>query len=98
VTNNEPVIAFSTNSYAEAEILKSMLESEGIKCELEGEHQASLTGILDIRGLVRAWDKDRAEKLLSRHAPRRVCFREESEMKANKKTLQGVDLPAKPAH
>lgn len=64
--NDEPVIAFSTNQFAEAEILKNMLESEGIQCQLEGEHQAGFTGILEIRGMVRAWDEDKARMLLEK--------------------------------
>lgn len=64
--HDEPVIAFSTNQSAEAAILKNMLESEGIQCQLEGENQAGLTGILEIRGLVRAWDEDKARKLLDK--------------------------------
>lgn len=65
--NDEPVVAFSTNQFAEAEILKNMLESEGVQCRLEGENQAGLTGILEIKGLVRAWDEDKARMLLTRH-------------------------------
>ncbi len=63
---------FTTNNVAEAEILRAMLESEGVSCELEGQHQASLTGLLDIRGLVRAEDEDRARKVLGPHAHHRV--------------------------
>ena len=64
--NDEPVVVFSTPQVAEAEILKNMLESEGVQCQLEGEHQAGLTGILEIRGMVRAWDEDKARMLLSK--------------------------------
>ncbi|HQR05213.1 MAG TPA: DUF2007 domain-containing protein [Gemmatales bacterium] len=63
---NEPVIAFSTNQFAEAEILKNMPESEGIQCLLEGEHQAGFTGILEIRGMVSAWDEVNARMLLDK--------------------------------
>jgi hypothetical protein len=96
VTDTEPVIAFSTSNYAEAEILKSMLESDGIRCELEGEHQASLTGLLDIHGLVRAWDRGRAERLLSQHAPRHV--QTWAKRTINKKIRQSTDLPVRPTY
>lgn len=66
--NEELIIVFATKNYSEAEILKSMLESEGIQCELEGEHQAGFTGVLDIQGMVRISDEDQARKLLSHHA------------------------------
>ena len=96
MTHNEPVIAFSTSNYAEAEILKSMLESDGIKCELEGEHQASLTGILDIRGLVRAWDANRATKLLFEHAPRHI--QGWAKRNINKEILHPTGLPIRPTY
>jgi hypothetical protein len=65
---SELVTAFTSNHLAEAEILKNALEAEGIRCELDGQNQASLTGLLEIRGLVRAEDKERAEEILSEHA------------------------------
>jgi hypothetical protein len=65
VATDNPVVVYGTTSFAEAEITKSMLENEGIQCELEGEHQASLTGILNIRLLVRQEDQTRAEELLA---------------------------------
>ena len=39
-----------------------------IVCELDGEGQASLAGILDIKVLVRAWDEERARQVLAAHA------------------------------
>lgn len=64
---NEPVAICTTNNLGEAEILKSVLEREGIKCELEGENQGSFAGIIDVRILVRAWDEERARQLLASH-------------------------------
>jgi hypothetical protein len=65
--NNEPVEIYTTTNPAEAEILKNVLEGEGIKCELDSETQGSFTGILNIRVLVRAGDEDRARKVLGHH-------------------------------
>jgi hypothetical protein len=64
---NEPVVVRTTNNFAEAEILKNLLESEGIKCDLDGENQGSFTGILDMRILVRALDEERARQVLASH-------------------------------
>lgn len=68
--NADLTTVFTTNNIAEAEILKSMLESEGIRCQLDGQHQASFSGLMDIRGLTRAADEDRARKLLGHHGQR----------------------------
>jgi hypothetical protein len=64
---NEPVAVFTTNDPSQAQILKNYLEAEGIACELDGENQAGLTALLDIRLLVRAWDEDRARRVLASH-------------------------------
>jgi hypothetical protein len=64
---NEPVVIHTTSNPAEAEILKNMLEADGIRCELEGENQGSFVGVLNIRLLVRAWDEDRARELIATH-------------------------------
>ena len=50
---NEPVVVHTTNNLSEAEILKNVLEGEGIECELDGENQGGFVGVLDVRILVR---------------------------------------------
>ena len=65
---NEPVVVYTTNNLVEAEILKNVLEGEGIKCELDGENQGSFAGVLGVRLLVRAWDEERARQALASHA------------------------------
>jgi hypothetical protein len=67
---NDPelITVFSTNNFAEAEILKNALEDEGIKCVLEGENQGSFAGILEIRGMVLVSDEDRAKEVLTTHS------------------------------
>lgn len=66
---NELVSVYSTNNAGEAEILRAALHGEGIKCEIDGENQAGLAGIIsmEIRLLVRAEDFDRARKYLEQH-------------------------------
>jgi hypothetical protein len=51
-----------------AEIIKIALADEGIRCVIEGEHQAGMTGALPIRLLVGDGDLERAEEILHRHA------------------------------
>ena len=70
MNENEPVVIHTTNNLAEAEILKSALESEGIKCGLEGENQGGFAGVFDIKVVVRAWDEERARTVLASHAHR----------------------------
>jgi hypothetical protein len=68
VDANEPVVVYTTSNLAEAELLKNVLEGEGIKCELDGENQGSFAGIFGVRLLVRAWDEERARQVLASHA------------------------------
>lgn len=65
---NEPVVIHTTTDLADAEILKNVLEGEGIKCDLDGENQGSFAGILGVRILVRAWDEERARQLIASHS------------------------------
>lgn len=65
---NEPVVVFTTNNSAEAEILRNALEAEGIKCELDGENQGSFVGALGVNIMVRARDAEHARQVLLSHA------------------------------
>lgn len=47
-----------------AELLRAELASEGIRCEISGENQAGLAGVLSIQLLVQAIDADRARRIL----------------------------------
>jgi hypothetical protein len=51
VDANEPVVIGTTSNPAEAEMIKALLEGEGIHCDLEGENQGSFVGVFDIRVL-----------------------------------------------
>ncbi len=64
---NEPVEVHTTTNANEAEVLKSLLEGQGIKCELDGENQGSFSGVFTVRILVRARDEQRARQVLADH-------------------------------
>ena len=53
-----------------AEILKLALADEEIECVIEGEHQAGLTGVFQIRVLVPQKDLAHAEQILQEHGAR----------------------------
>ena len=65
----ELLSVYSTNDANEAEILCGALHAEGIKCEIDGESQAGLTGLnmMEIKLLVRAKDFDRARSFVEKH-------------------------------
>lgn len=69
MTHNDPVEVHTTRSAAEAEIVKNLLEAEGILCEIDNEMQAGLSGVLPISIRVRPQDAERAEELLKDHEP-----------------------------
>jgi uncharacterized membrane protein len=64
---DDPVTVYTLNDPYQAEIIKAVLRGEGISCELDGERQAGLSHILEIRVLVRARDARRARKFIRRH-------------------------------
>ena len=64
---HEPVPIYTVNDPATAEILRVMLEQEGIRCEIEGAHQGGLAGVLSIRLLVPATEAQRAREFLDAH-------------------------------
>ncbi len=64
---NDLVKVYSVTDAVQAEIIKGALENEGIPCELGGEGQGGLTGILTIDLMVRSADADRAKKIIGTH-------------------------------
>jgi hypothetical protein len=66
---NELLSVYSTNDPNEAEILRGALHAEGIKCEIDGQSQAGLTGLdmMEIKLLVLAKDFDRARSFVETH-------------------------------
>ena len=63
---NEVEVVYTTNDVYEAEIIRNELHSAGIKCELDGESQGGFTEIVETKILVRAWDADRARRIIER--------------------------------
>lgn len=64
---HEPVAIYTTTNANEAEFLKSLLDGQGIKSELDGENQGSWSGVLPVRILVTAHDEQRARQVLADH-------------------------------
>jgi hypothetical protein len=60
---------YTVANSVQAEIIKNYLESEGIRCFVEGENQAAEAGLmaLEIKIQVSAADFDRARQLLELH-------------------------------
>ncbi len=65
--SEELVEVYTLKNPSLAEIIKGMLQSEGIPCFIDNNTQAGLTGILDATIMVRAADADRAKKLIESH-------------------------------
>jgi len=67
----EHVVVHTFSDAAIADIVANALRDEGIPCEVEGEHQGGFTGtgVIAVRLLVRAVDRERAEDILERHKP-----------------------------
>ena len=64
----EPVEVYSSFRPAEAEIIKNMLEAEGIEADVTGDTQGSFTGATpEVTIMVHAADADRARKLILAH-------------------------------
>jgi Putative prokaryotic signal transducing protein len=64
----EPVDVYVTSSPAEAEIIKGMLDAEGIEAEVTGESQGGLQGVTpEVTIMVRAEDAPTARRLIRVH-------------------------------
>ncbi len=66
----EPVEVYSVTDPTVAELMRNALHDAGILCEISGESQAGLTGVLEIQIMTRAADADRARHIcrdLERH-------------------------------
>jgi hypothetical protein len=65
---SEPVEVYATFRPAEAEIIKNMLEAEGIEADVTGETQGSFTGAThEVTIMVHGKDADRARGLIRDH-------------------------------
>jgi hypothetical protein len=64
----EPVEVYSTFSPAEAEIIRGMLDGEGIQARVGGEAQGAFAGATpEVTVMVHGTDADRARQLILDH-------------------------------
>ena len=64
-TDKEDLVSvYTVNSAPEAEIVRASLESVGIPCQIGGESQAGLAGVLEIDILTHVSDVEKARKHL----------------------------------
>ncbi len=66
---HEPEVVFTTSDPIKADLIKNMLEGEGIKCALEGHDQSFGPGFMpiEIKVLVEAGHADQAGRLIAQH-------------------------------
>jgi hypothetical protein len=72
VNANEAVEVYRTNNPAEAKVIKTALDGEGIRCLVTGEMQGGFVGVTsEVTVVVAAADADRARKVIehARRAP-----------------------------
>jgi hypothetical protein len=70
---HELVRVYTVQEPTLAELLRQELAAEGIRCEISGENQAGLTGLLKIELHVQAADADRARALLAEFEQRQAA-------------------------
>lgn len=70
--SQDPVTVFNTPNPVEADLIKNLLQTEGIRCVLEGHDQNFLPGsmAIPIHIMVEAANADRARKLIESHGER----------------------------
>jgi hypothetical protein len=67
---HELVKVYTVNEPTLAELVRQELAMQGIRCEISGENQAGLAGVLNIDLFVQAVDADRARKFIAQHEQR----------------------------
>jgi hypothetical protein len=66
--HSEPVDVYEAMNPAEAEIIRGMLEAEGVRAEVAGNMQGGFTGTLpEVAVMVPAVDAERARDLIRAH-------------------------------
>jgi hypothetical protein len=64
----EPVEVYATRSPSEAEIIRGMLEAEGIEADVAGDYQGGFPGATpEVTIMVHADDADQARDLIAAH-------------------------------
>ena len=74
----------------EAEIIRGLLQAEGIACHIGGEGQAGLAGVLEIDVLTQAGDKKKA-RLILRQVRKDKIERKKKRIAAKKAKAQAKD-------
>ncbi|TWT58545.1 hypothetical protein KOR42_19260 [Thalassoglobus neptunius] len=59
---------YTTTNLAKAEVIRAALEGEGIRCEIENEHQGGFTGVTAVRLFVLQKDSERAVQFIDVHS------------------------------
>ena len=97
------VTVFTVKSPTEAEMVRNALKAVGIACEIGGEGQAGLAGVLEIDVLVHASDVNAARKHLRnlrreklQRKKRRVEARKATAADATSEAIQEIPPPKKP--
>lgn len=67
MTESDFTVILRTVDVTSAELLKAVLEEEGIPSMLENEHQAGLAGAIPVRLFVKKQDEKRAHEILAEH-------------------------------
>jgi hypothetical protein len=67
MTDEQLTTVYTTYDEGCAEVVRVALEEAGIPCVLDNQHQAGLTGVLQVRIQVREMDVDRAREFIKRH-------------------------------
>ena len=68
MSEDKLVPIYTTRNIATAEVIRAALEGEGIRCEIENEHQAGFSGVTNVRLFVLDSDKDAAVKFIDLHS------------------------------
>ena len=68
---HEPVCVYTVTDSLRAEVVRNFLQSEGIRCYLDGANAATQLPInaIEVRVMVDAAHADKARKLLEEHEP-----------------------------
>ena len=66
MTSHEISQVFATRDVMQANMVRLALEEEGIKCQIDNEHQAGLTGVLEMSVFVPADQEERASEVIAK--------------------------------
>lgn len=61
---NDLVEVYSSTMEAEAEVVRTTLEEEGIESKISGANQGGFAGVIDVKVYVRASDAARAKAIV----------------------------------